>query len=432
LLFTLAVPAFSQYAGPAILSRGEAPTGLTAPEIRFTPFVAISAVYDTGLAAVGVTPQGTLGTNSALGTALAWGVAGAHSWRRTRIGLNYTGELDVYPHRSYFDAINQNVFLGLTHQLSRRATFQLNTAAGMYSQLFFPVGLSQTIPFDPTSTYIPTTDFYDNRTVYLSGSGALTYRKTARLSFDFSGDGVIVARRSAALYGTIGYGAGGDLQYRLAPHITVGASYSYQHFDFTRIYGGTDVNQVAATFGIRITARTEFSGYGGAALVENKFVSQVALDPAIAALLGVPTASFVYYSSRWQPAFSGRLSRVFGKGVAYVGAARIISPGNGLFLTSTGTTFLGGYDYGGKWKRWSIGTFSSYIRAQSLGNITGYYGTAVVGVSVARQLFRYTQFVMGFSARHYDSEQFLGYNRMEYNAHVGLAFSPHEVALRIW
>ena len=48
-LFGLTLPAFAQYAGPAILSRGEAPAAMSAPEIKFRPFVEFTAGYQTEL-----------------------------------------------------------------------------------------------------------------------------------------------------------------------------------------------------------------------------------------------------------------------------------------------------------------------------------------------------------------------------------------------
>jgi hypothetical protein len=431
-LFGVTVPAFSQYAGPAILSRGEAPTGLVAPEVRFTPYVGVSAVWDSGLANVSVNSQGTLATSHGVGASLTWGISGTHSWRRTKLGLSYGGGIDHYFGSSFYDSLNQNFFLGVTHQATRRSTFAIHTAAGIFNRLYTPVGLSQTVPFDPTSTYVPTTDFFDNRTVYVSGSADWAYRKTARLSFDFGGNGAIVRRRSAALYGTVGYGAHADVQYRTGPHSTVGAEYAYFRYDFTRVFGGSDVQQIALTYNLRITPKTEFGGYGGAAVVESKFVAQVPLDPAIAALLGIPSATYVSYTRNWQPAFSVRLSRVFARGVAYVAAVHEITPGNGFFLTSTSEAFTGGYDYSGTWKRWSIGTYTNYQQAKALGGIRAHYATESAGVSISRRLFRYTQYVMGFSIRNYSSKDYGAYNRTVYSAHAGLGFSPGEVPLRLW
>lgn len=71
-----ALPVCAQYAGPAILSRGEVPAAMAAPELHFRPFLEITGVYDSGLAAVGVTNQGGLANQSSPGVAIAWGISG--------------------------------------------------------------------------------------------------------------------------------------------------------------------------------------------------------------------------------------------------------------------------------------------------------------------------------------------------------------------
>src|SRR5271157_3924351 len=118
-----------------------------APEIRFSPYVAVSAVWDSGLANVSVNSQGALATSNGVGAALSWGISGTHSWRRTKLGMNYSGDLDHYFGSSFYDSINQTFLMGVGHQLTRRSTFSINTAAGMFNRLYSPVGLSQTLPF---------------------------------------------------------------------------------------------------------------------------------------------------------------------------------------------------------------------------------------------------------------------------------------------
>jgi hypothetical protein len=115
-----------------------------------------------------------------------------------------------------------------------------------------------------------------------------------------------------------------------------------------------------------------------------------------------------------------------------VGVARAITPGNGLFLTSVGTSYIAGYDFGGKWKNWSLGSFTNYNRGTSIGGIRGEYSTVGAGVSASRRLFRYTQLVLGFAVRHYDSPNYAAYERTFFNAHAGLGFTPGEVPLRLW
>jgi len=430
-LLGMTAPVFAQYAGPAVLSRGEAPAAMSAPEIRFRPFVEISAMYDTGLAGVAVNNQGDLADSSSYGLNFAWGVSGTHSWRRTKVGLDYRGSIDHYFQQTFYDSLSQSMLLGISHRLSRRSTFTLNTGAGIFSRDFGLAALPQTVPFDPSTVYIPTTDFFDNRTYYLTTQGNLSIQKTARLSFNVGGLGFLNRRRSSALYGVIGAGAVGDVQYRISRQSTIGGGYAYQHYEFNRILGGTDVHQFNFAFARRLTRWTEFSGYVGAARAETKFLQVVQISPVIAALLGISTSTQITHDILWEPNVSARLSRTFHTGVLYIAGGHEITPGNGLFLTSASTSVFAGYSYTGL-RRWSFGTQAAYSRAQSFGNIGGTYGSESFGLSVSRQIIHSVHFVANYSARRYDSPDYSKYNRLIHNVRVGVGFAPGDVPLRIW
>lgn len=430
-LLSLTAPVFGQYAGPAILTRGEAPAAMSAPEIRFRPFLEVSAVYDSGLAGVAVTDKGELANQGSYGMSFTWGVSGTHSWRHTKVGLDYRGSIQHYVQRTFYDSINQSLLLGITQQFTRRVTLSLREGAGIFSRDFGLVAMPQTVPFDPSTSYIPTTDFFDNRTFYVTSQADLSIQKTARLSFDLGGFGFINRRRSSALYGVVGSGAQGDVQYRVSRRSTIGANYGYQHYTFNNIFGGTDAHELSLTFAIRLSRWVEFSGFGGAVRAETKFLQTVKISPVIAALLGITTSSEVVHNIMYVPNVSGRLSRTFQTGVAYVAAGHTVTPGNGLFLTSTMTSVMGGYNYTGL-RRWSFGAAASYQRAESIGNIIGNYGGESGSISASRQIAHSFHFIASYSLRQYDSGSFSKYNRLIQSARVGLGFTPGDVPLRIW
>ena len=135
-LLGLALPASAQYAGPAILTRGEAPVAMSAPQIRFRPFLEVMGLYDTGLAAVAVTDQGGLANQSSAGISIAWGISGTHSWRHTKIGLDYRGSVNHYAKSSSFDSLDQSLMLGITHQFARHVMFSVHTTAGIFTPRF--------------------------------------------------------------------------------------------------------------------------------------------------------------------------------------------------------------------------------------------------------------------------------------------------------
>jgi hypothetical protein len=425
------VPVFAQYAGPAILSRGEAPSAMSGRQIEFSPFVSFNGTYSSGLSNVSVDSSGALANDSAYGMSLGWGVSGAHSWRYTHLGLYYAGSASHYPRNSFFDNLNQSFMLGVTHQLKRHVSVSSRTSAGIMSRDSGLRGLRQTVPFDPTATYVPTTDFFDNRTIYLTSGASVIFQKTARLSFSLGADGFIVRRRSQALNGVYGMSANADTAYRVSRRSTIGALYMFGHFEFTRAFGGSDYHGVAAAYSIQLSRYTELATYVGAYRVESKFIQNVAIDPAIAALLGITSASRIVHTINYLPHMAGRLSRTFQRGVAYVSAGRSVTPGNGLFLTSIATQITGGYTYTGL-RYWSLSAMAGHDFATALGHIQGTYRSTYGAVSASRELTRSIHMMVSYSLRQYNSPTYTGYSRTIQSASIGLGYSPGNIPLRMW
>ena len=429
----LAVPAFAQYAGPAILSRGEAPTAMAADQIAFRPYLSITGVYDTGLAGVSVNSQGEIGNGSSPGVEFAGGISGIHSWKHTKVGLDYHGDVREYTKATYYDSTDQTLLLGITHLFTRHVTLVLNEAAGIFSLDYGALGLPASVPFDPSTLSIPVTDFFDNRTIYVSTLANLIYQRTARLSFSFGGSGYLNRRRSTALYGVTGATAQADMEYRVSRSTTIGAMYNYNHYSFTRILSDADMHGAAGTFARRLTATLELTLYGGFLRVENEGVQDVSIDPAIAALLGISSTQLsVNHSVRYVPNASGRLSQGFKKGVAYLAGGRTVTPGNGLFLTSQMTNITAGYTYTGI-RRWSFNVSAARNDGVSIGNIVnGDYRDTTGMVSISRDLTKKLHVVGGGWVHQYGSSDFAQYNRRVYEARIGLQFAPGDVPLRIF
>ena len=206
LFLALTAPAFAQYSGPAILSRGEAPAAMSAPQIDFRPYIEVGASYDDGLVGVAVNDQGQVVGRTSEGATLTWGISGTHSWRHTKVGLEYHGSLNRYLSggSSGYGYLDQSLLLGVSQQITRHISLNLRQTAGMVNQNFGQIGLRQTVPFDPTTSFVPVTDYFDNRTIYMTSQADLVVQKTARLSFDMGGDVFLIKRHSNALYGSEG------------------------------------------------------------------------------------------------------------------------------------------------------------------------------------------------------------------------------------
>jgi hypothetical protein len=431
LIIGSAASCFAQYAGPAILSRGEAPSTLTAPRVNFRPYVEVTGTYDTGLANVSVSDTGALASNASYGMELVWGISGNHDWARTKVGLDYRGSFDHFVQHTAYDAINESLLLGVTHQITRHITLSLRESAGVFSRDMGPLGLPQSVPFDPSTTYIPTTDYFDNRTFYSESQANVIYQRTARLSFDFGGEEFLIRRRSAALAGVTGTGADGDFQYRLTRLITVGAGYAFQHFDFTKAFGTTDLHTAMGSFSIALNATTEFSLEAGGTRIEMEALQSVPVDPAIASLLGITSSLQVTHLVRYTPTARARLAHTFSQGVVFLSGGRTITPGNGLFLTSSVDMLMAGYTYTGL-RRWSFNAASTWERASAVGIANSRYGDVTGSLAVSRQLVHSMHFVAMYSLRKYLSPDFSKYNRLIYTASVGFGFTPGDIPLRLW
>jgi hypothetical protein len=400
-------------------------------QIQFSGYATLSGNFNTGLANVEITTEGELASFRATGTTFAWGGTGSHSWAHTKIGLSYGGSLAHYRRRTAFDSINQRILLGLERQLTKHMVFSLSQTAGVFSRNLVPQGLTDTVPFDPSTSFIPTTDFFDNRTLYSSTRGDFVFQKSARLSFNFNGSYFMTRRRSAALYGNDGGMVGADMQYRLTRRTTIGGQYTFGRTAFDKSDADVYVHGGAFSYSVQLTQRTEFTSFGGLMRAESKMVRVSAVDPVIAALLGIRSASQIVHSIRFSPYYGARISRAFRTGALWASTGRAITPGNGLFLSSDTTNVGGGYSYNGlRW--WSFGASVDHSSSMSFLNVTGRYSTVMGGASISRRLTSSLHFTSSYSLRKYRSRDFERYNRPIQSISVGIAFSPGEMALRMW
>jgi hypothetical protein len=302
------------------------------------------------------------------------------------------------------------------------------------------VSLNSSVPFDSSQSEIPSTDFYDNRTIYTTTLANLIYQASSRLSFSVGGGFFDNIRSSSALYGALGETGSADAQYRVSRQTTVGGDYSYSHYSYTGSIGGANIHTAALTVSTRFDRWTELSLFGGAARVSSSFQQTVPIDPAILAILCPPnvvavcplTASTVINRSVfWGPDFGIRLSRSFQRGVAYLSAGETITPGNGLFLTSRTASASVGYGYSGL-RKWNMSIGATYVRSLSFGNVQGGYGDLSGSYSVSRQLTGKLSFVSSFNATKYESSSFSAYNRLIYSASIGLGYSSRDIPVRFF
>src|SRR5690349_5819811 len=126
LVFGVVDSASAQYAGPAILSRGEAPASISLPSIKFRPFIDVSGTYSTGLTAVSLSSSGQITNQASTGTRLAFGISGHHRWRRSDLSVDYRGSISHYFRTKYYDGMSHSLLLGFRHEINRRTVLTLS------------------------------------------------------------------------------------------------------------------------------------------------------------------------------------------------------------------------------------------------------------------------------------------------------------------
>lgn len=417
-----------EYSGPAILSRGELPAALTVAPVAFRPYIGLSGIYDTGLTPVSVTSTGEIPSSNLFGLELNLGAYTYKVWKHTTVGLDYRGDFRHYS-QSYWDATDQFLSLTLTHKPSKRVTFTLREQAGTYSQNYF---LSSTLgSLDPTYLGLPQNDLYDNRVIFLGVSGDLTYRFTHRLSVNFGGDGSLIRRRSSALYGTTGAVARADMEYRISRHSTLGVDYRFNHFDYTRGFGNTNINSVGANYSTQLSQHLQLSARIGGARVESVSLTVVELDPAIAALLGETTAIEAAHRLNYAPDMQVRLTDSFRRSQLTLAYSNQVIPGNGVYLTSRNNSANASYSYTGI-RHWNFGIDGTYGRMTALVQTIGAFTVYGAGVGATRDLGKGLHAVVRLDTRHYDIASGSAFAHGELRTSVGISYSPGDLPLALW
>ena len=420
-------PSTDDYGGPAILSRGQVPGAATAAPIAFRPYIGVSGIYDSGLLPVSVNSNGQIPTPGLYGVEVNLGLYGYHTWKHTTLGLDYRGNIRHYSQNTYFDGSDHILSLILTHRPGKRWIFTLRNQAGTYSQNYFLTSLGF---LSPSYLQLPQNDIYDNRVIFLSTSADVTYRMTARLSFNFGGEGDLIRRRSTALYGVTSATARADMQYRIRRHTTLGADYRFMRFDFTQGFGNSNIHSVGLTYATQFTRHLELSARIGGARVESLSLAVVPIDPAIAAIIGQSFGIQTAHRVNYIPDVTARLTESFRRSQFYLDYSNSVTPGNGVYLTSRVQSAGAGYHYTGI-RYWNFGVDGSYNRMSALVQTLGNFATYGGGVGVTRELRKGFHVVMRMDVRHYAvAGNYFIHN--EYRAMLGFTFSPGDVPLALW
>jgi hypothetical protein len=248
---------------------------------------------------------------------------------------------------------------------------------------------------------------------------------------NLGGDIYITRRRSSALNGSTGVAARGDVQRRMTRMTTIGGGYRFEHQTFTRTYGGAFVHTFYGSYARQLSRHVELSAFAGVARFETTFIQLVAVDPAIAALLGASSTSLVSHQLRYSPTGAVRLSQILKYGLVYVTVGRSVSPGNGMFLTSGTTTADAGYTLTAL-RHWSFTAHAEWSRSEAFGTYQGEYSNRSGGLMVARQITPGIQATSDYAIRKYSSGDYSQYNRTIQEVSVGIRVAAGTIPLKVW
>jgi hypothetical protein len=422
-------PQESSYEGPSILSRVGNPLAETKSAMTaFGLYAQIIGVYDSNLTPAPVAQGNQVTSRPSYGEETGFGANASRRWRRGKIGIEYHGSYRQYTNAPAFDGLDQFLQLAYSGTLLRHFTLDLKNTLGTTTLAngafsYFP-------PPSLDRLGIPANELFDSRTNYLQSRVDLTWRQSARLSFDFGGDGFIVRRQSLLLAGLNGYSARASVAYRLTPRQTISASYDNTYFDFQRTFGNSRLEIAALGYSIGLTRQWDLSMLAGGVRVDTLGLTQVPLDPAIAALTGASFALVSFANTLYLPVAEIRLIRRLKTASLTYDYSTSVTPGNGFYLTSRQTSGAVAYSYILNRSVQARGN-AGYNQLSALGQTLGKYSNLEGGFQVLYRLTGDTYLDVRYDYRHYTAQYATGDAVLEKDSNrvsLGVAFSLGETS----
>jgi hypothetical protein len=426
-------PQESDYDGPSILSRGNSLPPETKGAINaFGLYARIIGVYDSGLMSVSLAQGKPVSAVGSFGEQTDFGANASHRWRRGKLSLEYRGSYLRYTNAPEFDGLDQFLQIAYSAALMRHLILDVKStlgsttiANGAFS--YFPVASLDRIG-------IPTGELFNNRTSYMQSRVDLTWRLTSRLSFDFGGDGFVVRRQSLLLAGLNGYSARASVAYRLTPRQTVSASFNNTYFDFQRAFGNSRLETMALGYSVSLNREWDLSTLAGGVRVAMLGLTQVPLDPAVAALIGENFAVVTFSNAIYLPVAEVRLIRRFKAASLIFDYASNVTPGNGLYLTSRQTAGEVTYSYTAT-RRLQARANAGYNQLSALGQTLGKYSNLQGGIQASYQLTGDAYLDVRYDYRRYTTPYTTGDAFLEMDSNrvsVGVRFSLGETSSVTW
>lgn len=417
--------AYGQFSMPDFLTGGFGTVGQRAgADVNLRFFGGATGIYDTGLIPAAVGPDGKLLKPDPLfGVETSWGIYGKHPFRRSSLGLDYTGNYRRYTNIADYNGTNQQFAAEYGLQASRRwfLNFRGNAGTQTFGTVFGPAFPGSDVPVDSGSMLL------DNRMTYWQGSANATYLITQRTSATFGGGGYTFRRELSTLPDVNGVTANGSIQHQLSPRTAVSVQYSFAHFKFQGTTGETNNNTYLANITHKLSPTLSISGGGGAFLTLNVGTMNIPLPPELAEILGVPFIPVQFRRNSTLPMYQGSITKQFRRSVLGVSAGRTVIPGNGVYLTSHQESISGGYSYVG-FRRVSLSTSAQWIRMTAMTQELPIFSQFNITGNISYQLGAGFNFTGSYAYRH----QGVSYGTYLTNSSrisFGIMFSPGNIPL---
>lgn len=223
---------------------------------------------------------------------------------------------------------------------------------------------------------------FDNRTSYLNATMTTRYALSSRTSITMGGSQYSVHRQSKALVGVRGYTLDGTIQRQISRDTSIGTGYTHLHFDYPNAFGESDINVYNGSWARRLGRTWTLRLTGGVFAAAVQGVQSTALDPSIAALLGISSIRTIFYKENLLPMGSVNLSKRFRRANFAMNYGRTVMPGNGVYLTSRQETYGGSFAYTG-FRRFSFSATASNYKIDSLGQNLRPYSQLMASTSAS-------------------------------------------------
>jgi hypothetical protein len=419
----------SAYDGPSILSRDNSFREAKGRLKAFGLYAQIIGVYDSGLTPATASAGGKpANPGPSQGVETSFGVSASHRWRRGELSIEYRGAYRQYTNAPAFDGLDQFLQVAYRRALLRHLNLDLHNTLGTTT---LANGAFSYLPLTNLDLFgIPTNELFDSRTNYLESRVDLTWRRTARLSFGFGGDGFVVRRQSLLLAGLNGYSARASVAYRLTFRQTISASYDHTYFDFQRAFGDSRLETAALGYSIGLTREWDLSSLLGGMRVDTLGLTQVALDPTIVALTGQNFTFVTSSRTLYLPVAEVRLVHRFRSSSLTFDYSTSVAPGNGLYLTSRQTSGTAAYSYVAN-RSLQARASAGYNQLFALGQALGKYSNVQGGIQVLYRLTGDTYLDVRYDYRRYTTGNAI-LQKDSNRVSVGVAFSLGESSPVVW